>query len=112
MYAKVQAPRVPLEQVTDPVYAFALYHYLDAHGVPVSLSEPPARFALGEIPYLEVPYTLFLHDPDQYSRARGLIERYRRGPGPIRGVIWVCERCGEEHEPEFGSCWKCGTPKK
>ena len=22
---------------------------------------------------------------------------------------WRCEQCGEEHEPQFSECWKCGT---
>lgn len=27
------------------------------------------------------------------------------------GVNWTCTECGEELEPQFGSCWKCNTPK-
>ena len=106
-----RSPRVLLEKLIDPVQAFALYHYLDAHGIAVSLVDPPLRAALGEIPYLEVPVTLFLNDPGQTGRARELIRRFRAGPPPIRGVIWRCARCGEEHEPEFGACWRCGTTR-
>lgn len=103
--------RVELEKLIDPVHAFALSHYLDANGIRVHLSDPPLRCALGEIPYLEAPLTLFLDDPDQMQAARRLIRRFREGPGPVRGVIWRCAQCGEEHEPEFGSCWNCDTPR-
>jgi uncharacterized OB-fold protein len=44
-------------------------------------------------------------------RARELIRRFREGPGPVRGVVWRCPDCGEEHEPEFGSCWRCGATR-
>jgi hypothetical protein len=108
---RVKGQRVLLEKLIDPVQAFALYHYLDAHGVAVSLVDPPLRVALGEIPYLEVPVTLFLEDPAQLRRARELIRRFREGPGPVRGVVWRCPDCGEEHEPEFGSCWRCGATR-
>jgi len=111
MPAKSHTQRVLLEKLIDPVQAFALFHYLDAHGVPVSMVEPPLRAALGEIPYLETPTVLYLEDAGQVRRARELIRRFREGPGPIRGVIWRCPRCGEEHEPEFGSCWRCGTTR-
>ena len=111
MTPKAHASRMVLEELFDPVQAFALSHYLDAYGVRVSVAERPLRYALGEIPFLEAPFTLYLDDPGQLSRARDLIERFREGPDPIRGVIWTCSQCGEEHEPEFGSCWNCGTPR-
>ena len=111
MTAKAPASRMVLEKLIDPVQAFAMYHYLDAHGVRVTMGERPLRAALGEIPYLEMPFTLYLDDPGQLSRARELVERYREGPGPIRGTIWSCLQCGEEHEPEFGACWNCGTAR-
>jgi len=101
-------PRLTLERMIDPVQAFALYHYLDAHGLAVSLQEPPLRTALGEIPYLEAPILLLLHDAEQMRQARELIHRFRAGPSPVRGTIWRCSGCGEEHEPEFGACWNCG----
>jgi hypothetical protein len=110
MVPEGKSPRFALEKLIDPVQAFALYHFLDAHGLAVSLQEPPLRSALGEIPYLEAPITLFLHDARQMRQARELIRLYRQEPPPVRGLIWRCS-CGEEHEPEFGSCWNCGAPK-
>ena len=101
--------RILLEKLLDRVEAFALVHYLDAHGIPVTLSEPPLRAALGEIPFLETSAELFLLDHSHLEEARALIRRYREGPAAVRGSIWRCEGCGETHEPEFGDCWNCGA---
>ncbi len=105
------ASRLLLEKLIDKVEAFALVHYLDAHGIPVSLSEPPLRGALGEIPFLETATELYLHDSSRLEEARALIERFRREPRGVRGTVWACPGCGEVHEPEFGRCWNCGATR-
>jgi hypothetical protein len=97
-----------LDRLTSPVDAFALYHYLAAHGLPVRLWERPLRTALGEIPFLEAAAELYLEDAARLDEARRLMRRYRRGPEGVRGALWTCPQCGETHEPEFGACWQCG----
>ena len=32
-------------------------------------------------------------------------------PKPV-GRPWKCPKCGEESEPQFDACWKCGTARK
>ena len=100
-----------LEKLLDRIEAFALVHYLDAHGLPVTLAEPPLRSALGEIPFLETPAELFLEDPSREPEARRLIELYRSPRPGVRGSVWKCGKCGETHEPEFGNCWNCGADR-
>lgn len=103
--------RVLLEKLLDKIEAFALVHYLDAHGIPVSITEPPLRGAMGEIPFLETATELYLHDSSRIEEARALIARYRSGSPGVRGAVWRCAACGEVHEPEFGSCWNCGAAR-
>jgi hypothetical protein len=103
--------RILLERELDPVRAFALVHYLDAQGIPVSLAEAPLRGAMGEIPFQEIPAEIYLEDPALLAEARRLIAAFRAGPGPVRGTVWRCASCEELHDPEFGSCWKCGALK-
>lgn len=103
--------RVLLEKLLDRVEAFALVHYLDAHGIPVSLAEPALRGAMGEIPFLETASELFLDDPSRWEEACALIRRYRDGATGVRGPVWQCPDCGESHEPEFGGCWNCGAAR-
>jgi rubrerythrin len=28
-----------------------------------------------------------------------------------KGEPWRCRSCGEAHEGQFASCWKCGAPR-
>ena len=104
-------PPILLEKLLNRLEAFALVHYLDAHGISVTLAESPLRSAMGEIPFLETAAELFLDDPDQWNEAQALIRDYRAGPAPVRGPIWNCPACGESHEPEFGGCWQCGAAR-
>jgi hypothetical protein len=103
--------RIVLERCLHPVDAFALYHYLDAQGMPVSLQDPPLRAAIGEIPFLEVTTAIYLEDPSRIGEARALIAHYRSGLPGVRGATWVCPGCGEVHEPMFGACWNCGATR-
>jgi len=103
--------RIVLERCFHPVEAFALYHYLDAQGMPVALVDRPLRSALGEIPFVEVATLLYLEDPSLLREARAMIAHYRSGLPGVRGAAWVCPECGETHEPMFGACWNCGTAR-
>lgn len=103
--------RIVLERLLSPVDAFALYHYLDAQGLPVSMQDRPLRSAIGEIPFVEVTTALYLDDPTRLNEARDLIRHYRSGLPGVRGTAWVCPGCGEVHEPMFGACWNCGTTR-
>jgi hypothetical protein len=103
--------RIVLERCLSPVDAFALFHYLDAQGLPVSMQDRPLRAAIGEIPFVEVTTALFLHDPARLSEALELIAHYRSGLPGVRGAMWVCRGCGEVHEPMFGACWNCGATR-
>ncbi len=104
--------RILLEKLLDRIEAFALVHYLDAHGLPVTLAEPPLRSAMGEIPFLETASELFLDDASRLEEALALIEDFRwKSPG-VRGAVWQCPGCDEIHEPEFGECWNCGAVRQ
>lgn len=49
----------------------------------------------------------------QVAQAQELVARYERGES-LHGAGtpgWVCAGCGEVHEPQFASCWKCGAGK-
>ena len=110
MSAADSRPRpILLERMTDPIQAFSLLHFLISQGVPVRLDERPLKLALGEIPFLEAASELYLEDPDRLEEARTLIARYRSGYLGVRGEAWTCSGCGEQHEPQFGACWRCGA---
>ena len=100
-----------LEKLLNAVDAFALFHYLDAQGLSVSLEERATRSAVGEIPFLETATELYLHDRTQLEEARRQIRLFREGLPGVRGPVWTCAECGESHEPQFGACWHCGSTR-
>ena len=102
---------VLLERFTNSVQAFSLVHFLSAQGLPVTLRDRPLRLALGEIPFLEAASELYLDDPERLDEARTLIERFRSGYLGVRGTAWTCPSCGEQHEPQFAACWRCGASR-
>ena len=63
--------------------------------------------AMGDLPLLEIWPQLWVEDIDE-SRALialSTVSEAACGPG------WSCGRCGEALEPQFQSCWHCGTDR-
>lgn len=56
--------------------------------------------------------TVWIVDASDSGRASELIARFTKGEVTASfGPSWNCPKCEEAHEPQFQSCWKCGTPK-
>jgi uncharacterized OB-fold protein len=53
---------------------------------------------------------LWIKDDSRLAEAMEIKKDYL-GPQPAQGVAWTCPKCGEKIEPQFTSCWKCGTAK-
>jgi hypothetical protein len=52
-------------------------------------------------------------NPSQVPQALGIIRQYSdaaAAPQPS-GPAWLCPNCGESLEPQFTSCWQCGSAK-
>lgn len=56
---------------------------------------------------------VWVQNLSQVPQATDLVTRFSKGEGMVRssGPSWTCPKCNEEHESQFTSCWKCGTPK-
>jgi len=61
--------------------------------------------ALGDLPMLETWPQLYVEDDDEQAALRALA----RATAAPAGVAWTCEHCGEVLEPQFTSCWRCGS---
>ena len=61
--------------------------------------------ALGDLPMLETWPQLWVEDPFEPAALRAL-ERAATAPS---GAPWTCSQCGEELEPQFTTCWRCGA---
>ena len=61
--------------------------------------------ALGDLPMLETWPQLYVEDADEQAALRALA----RAVATPAGAPWTCEVCGEVLEPQFTSCWRCGS---
>lgn len=55
--------------------------------------------------------SIWILDDSQFEQAALITSRYANGvnPSDSGGCSWKCPKCGEMHEPQFTTCWKCGT---
>ena len=61
--------------------------------------------AVGDLPMLETWPQLLVEDEDEQPALRALA----RAAAAPTGSAWVCDECGEVLEPQFTSCWRCGS---
>ncbi len=95
-----------IARADHPLQAAIWADTLRAAGIRCEVRNTTLSGAMGEIPFLECAPQLWLVDPRDEARAVEVLEQLRR---PMGGAHWRCTECGEESEPQFGTCWKCGA---
>jgi ribosomal protein L40E len=60
--------------------------------------------AMGDLPMMETWPQLYVDDVDE----RYALSALARAAKAISGAPWICRGCGEELEPQFTQCWRCG----
>ena len=78
---------------------------LTAAGIDSELRNQYLAGALGDLPMLETWPQLWVEDPYESAALRAL-ERAATAPS---GAPWTCSQCGEQLEPQFTTCWRCGA---
>jgi hypothetical protein len=100
-----------LHRTTNRTEAQLLRGVLEAEGVATYVQGEHLFGLQGEIPVgAAFELRVCLVDDEQRPKAETLVRnwldaRNARDEGPP----WRCERCGEQHEPQFLTCWKCGA---
>jgi hypothetical protein len=61
--------------------------------------------ALGDLPMFETWPQLWVEDALESAALRALAVA-AKAPS---GEPWICAQCGEQLEPQFTSCWRCGA---
>lgn len=61
--------------------------------------------ALGDLPMMETWPQLYVDDADE----RFALSALARAAAAATGTPWTCNNCGEQLEPQFTQCWRCGT---
>jgi hypothetical protein len=77
---------------------------LIAAGIDSELRNQYLAGALGDLPMLETWPQVWVEDQLETAALRAL-EKASAAP---TGVNWTCGECGEQLEPQFTTCWRCG----
>lgn len=95
-----------IARADHPLQAAIWADTLRAAGIRCEVRNTALSGALGEIPFLECAPQIWLLDERDADRAHAVLQQLRQ---PVSGPSWRCPACGEESEPQFGTCWKCGA---
>ena len=95
-----------IARADHPLQAAIWADTLRAAGIRCEVRNTTLSGAMGEIPFLECAPQVWLLNEGDETQAREILLQLRL---PIVGAPWRCAECGEESEPQFGTCWKCGT---
>ncbi len=79
---------------------------LRAGGIACEVRNTTLSGAIGDIPWLECAPQVWIHDPRDEARAQALLQELLQPPD---APAWLCDRCSETIEPQFGECWNCGA---
>jgi hypothetical protein len=85
-----------------------LRNLLECEGIACIVRNDRLSGVIGEIPFVECWPELWVREPGQELRARGLIEAALKSRPT--GDAWTCPGCGERIEPQFSECWNCSEP--
>ncbi len=88
---------------TGPTDAYLMHHWLERNEIDATLRGDLLGLR-GEIPVLDSWPTVWVSKVDQ-ERAEAAIREFN-APQLVHPK-WMCPGCGEENEPNFGSCWNC-----
>lgn len=91
-----------------PLQAAHFANVLRAAGIRCEVRNTTLSGAMGDIPWLECAPQVWIDDALQADRALALL---REVQAAAHGPHWHCNACGEELEPQFGQCWRCGTAR-
>ena len=86
--------------------AHLLVDLLADRGIRARVLNANAASLAGELPIDAAMPQVWVDDPQDADRARGLIEAFVRAPS---GAARRCLSCGEENPASFDLCWSCGA---
>ena len=83
---------------------------LESAGIACFLRNEMSTGLAPEIPMTESTPELWIQDDHNLTEAMRIKSNWQ-APVQAVGNNWVCPGCGETVEPQFSSCWKCGTSR-
>ncbi len=64
----------------------------------------------GEVPFVEVFPELWVLQDEDWERAQQFLQDWEEAK-PLTTTSWTCANCGEIHQKEFTTCWKCNQER-
>ena len=83
---------------------------LESVGIACLIKNDVSSYLTGDVAMSGVAPELWIDDDSRLAEALEIKKDYL-GPQTMQGNMWTCPKCGEKLEPQFSSCWKCGTAK-
>ena len=86
---------------------------LEADGLAVTVRGEDLWGASGELPFVDAWPTVWVLDDAREAEAREVVRQYeatQAAPAPVEAT-WRCPTCGQDLEPQFTTCWSCGTER-
>lgn len=97
---------------TDIKEAYFLRAQLEGEEIQVHIQgETDNILSFTQAMNLVAPLSLWVPE-EKFAQAQEFLNQYFQGPGETTQEKWSCPGCGEEQEPQFSECWKCGTGRK
>jgi hypothetical protein len=98
----------------DPGEAGLIKGILENEGIEVEVQGEWLFAARGEVAMTSdtLPSLWVINDSD-FDRATELVAAFSQPQEATADAEdWQCGKCGEQVEPQFGSCWNCGAERK
>lgn len=90
-------------KAAGPTEATLMRHWLERNGIRAVVRGDLVGLR-GEIPMAEAWPTVWV-DPEDGEAAEEAVRAFE-SPRLVH-PRWQCPACGEDNEPNFGSCWSC-----
>lgn len=99
-----------IHQTSDRTRAHLLRGALESQGVATIVQGEHLTAIQGELPAgASAEYRVCIVDDDQLPRAGHLARQWLADSASRSSTAWSCRGCGERHEAQFASCWRCGA---
>ena len=83
---------------------------LDQAEIPCTIKNQRSNMLGGEVPFVEVFPELWVLQDEDFEQAQKLLKDWEEAP-PLDNTAWTCPSCGEVHQKEFTTCWKCNQER-
>lgn len=88
----------------------ALKSRLEQEGISCFIKNQFTALPAGAVPFAELFPELWVTQVKDAGKAQELLKQWA-AEGVTAGPAWTCDGCGERHEGQFTTCWKCGAER-